>query len=272
MNCEYFAVLLSGHLDGMNTPKEEDALQKHLENCEHCRLLLEQMQKNDKCLASQEIPFPSDLTEKIMAEVRKTKRSKKPFYISLAASGLAAAAVLALAFSGKVSTPVAEPSQATEAASVQLELKQPIRKIESFEPAELSEAAYEDSLAEGAEEDVPFYAAEDVPYYAAAADATQAGEEFAGIPARGTLSATAVLVVKATATELNCHHEEIALTELLEHLRKSEYELTGKEAAAYAVTWQDLQQLAREYEGCFDMEKYYDEDATYLNAIVIFAE
>lgn len=266
MNCEFYAVLLSGHIDGMNTPQEEDALQKHLQSCEHCRELLADMQENDRLLKAQEVQVPSDLTKKIMAEVRKTKKNKKPFYISLAASGLAAAAVLALAFSGKISSPTKEETQTAEttAAEVQrFELKQPIRSIQETDaPCEDADGYYSMPESEayfaGATENEYEYGAQ-----VAADDATAKGMVSSSVP---------VLVVKAKANEVDFSGEKIEISELMERLQKSEYELSGKETAVYAVTWQELQQIAWNYDGIFEMDKYYDEDATYLSAIVVFAE
>ena len=108
MKCNQFFPLLSGHLDGANSEIEERRLQQHLKTCRQCRELLAQMEENDALLASQENRPPVDLTARIMSQVRKEE--KKPrfgrnFLISTAATGLAAAALLAFVIWGNVSLP-----------------------------------------------------------------------------------------------------------------------------------------------------------------------
>lgn len=95
-------------MDGANSEIEERRLQQHLKTCRHCRELLSQMEENDALLASQEVQPPAELTARIMSQVRKEE--KKPrfgrsFLISTAATGLAAAALLAFVVWGNVSLP-----------------------------------------------------------------------------------------------------------------------------------------------------------------------
>ena len=108
MKCSQIFPLLSGHLDGANSEIEERRLQQHLKTCRHCRELLAQMEKNDALLASQETQPPVDLTARIMSQVRKEEKKPrfgKNFLISTAATGLAAAALLAFVVFGNVSLP-----------------------------------------------------------------------------------------------------------------------------------------------------------------------
>ena len=108
MKCSQIFPLLSGHLDGANSEIEELRLQQHLKTCRHCRELLAQMEKNDALLASQETQPPVDLTARIMSQVRKEEKKPrfgKNFLISTAATGLAAAALLAFVVFGNVSLP-----------------------------------------------------------------------------------------------------------------------------------------------------------------------
>ena len=101
MNCDESLILISGHLDGTNTEAEEKSLRKHLETCEDCRRLLEQMEENDRLLRESRAEAPADLKDRIMKEVRGGRKNRKPFYISVATSGLAVAAMLTLIFVGK---------------------------------------------------------------------------------------------------------------------------------------------------------------------------
>lgn len=107
MNCDEYFHLISGHLDGCNSETEEKQLQQHLKGCENCRAILAKLQENEQLLSQSTVTPPVDLTERIMNAVRKEpkKKSKKRFYTSFAAAGLAAAALLALVFFGSNGLP-----------------------------------------------------------------------------------------------------------------------------------------------------------------------
>lgn len=135
MNCDEYLPLISGHLDGANSEFEERRLQEHLQICEDCRALLSLMEQNDALLKDSAAEPPADLTDRIMRQVRKEKQPKKSTkkrWIPIAASGLAAAALLTLVFWGNL--PVIKPStdaMKTETAAV-------------YEPA-ATEAAFEET-------------------------------------------------------------------------------------------------------------------------------
>ena len=76
MHCNDYLQLLSGHLDHTNSEKEEKRLQGHLKNCRHCRELLAQMEANDVLLNDEAIVPPADLTDRIMAQVKKEPRKR----------------------------------------------------------------------------------------------------------------------------------------------------------------------------------------------------
>ena len=92
MNCEEALLLISSHLDEMNTPEEEAALQAHLAHCGHCRQVLSSFQENDMKLADLRQSAPQDLCGNVMAQIRKEtgKRTIRRW------SGLAVAAALVL--------------------------------------------------------------------------------------------------------------------------------------------------------------------------------
>lgn len=122
MKCNQVLPLLSGHLDGANSEIEERRLQQHLKTCRHCRELLARLEENDALLASQEAQPPVDLAARIMSQIRreeKKSRFGKRFLISTAATGLAAAALLAFVVWGNVSLPKTDGS-AMEKASCDL--------------------------------------------------------------------------------------------------------------------------------------------------------
>ena len=253
MNCESYLTLISGHLDGVNTKTEEDSLQAHLKTCEHCRELLTVMQENDALLKNTQVEIPADLTQRIMAQVRKTpkRNSKKPFYISMVTSGLAAAAILALVFFSKTGAPSLEVGQAETTTAQHLYSLQ------------AETAAYGYAAEQDEEFEVSTGFSYDVMAQPAATGTTKRGNVTVG---------AAVLVVEADSADLALSGEQVTLAEIDAQLQKSEYELTGEETAAYMVTWEDLQQIAQEYEGVFAMEKYYSNDAYYTCAIIIFVE
>lgn len=263
MNCEDYSVLLSGHLDEMNTPQEEEELQAHLAQCASCRKLLEQMCENDRKMR-EECPLPPlDLKNRIMAEVHKTKKSKKPFYISLAASSLAAAAALTVAFSGHVTPPTAQEAPSATVASY--ELKSPERKRIDFA---VTEAPCEDAT-EAPCEDVM-----EAP--GAAYDYEVAGSAFfaatTGRENKDTQETTrALLVIHADADEVEFSGKRSEISAITDVLSKSGYVLSGKESSFYTVSWQEFEQLAAQYDA-YDMEAYYDPDTIYEEAVVIFVK
>ena len=171
MNCDESLILISGHLDGTNTEAEEKSLREHLETCEDCRRLLRQMEENDRLLRESKAEVPADLKDRIMKEVRGGRKSKKPFYISVAASGLAVAAMLTLVFVGRgpknvgnIPTAGAEPetaaaaeeNAATEAANFQVaeyrgareREKMPVLVIYGAKPEDLEELEQEEAMSQ----------------------------------------------------------------------------------------------------------------------------
>lgn len=119
MKCNQILPLLSGHLDGANSEIQERRLQQHLKTCRHCREFLTQMEENDALLASQEAQPPADLTNRIMSQIRKEEKKPrlgKRFIVSTAATGLAAAALLAFVVWSNVSLPKSSDSAPEMAA------------------------------------------------------------------------------------------------------------------------------------------------------------
>ena len=65
MKCENAVVLLSGHLDGMNTEQQELQLQKHLCGCASCRRVLSSYENTDRAIASKQFTAPAGLSGEI---------------------------------------------------------------------------------------------------------------------------------------------------------------------------------------------------------------
>ncbi len=263
MNCDFDITLISGHLDGENTQAEDERLLAHLETCAHCRELLAIMQENDARLKEETVQPPLDLTNRIMQQVRKQpKKSKKPFYISVAASGLAAAAMLALVISGGVKLP-------TDDAAFETAIERAVP-----ETPETTAACQEDTLEETLKSGVYYHYGSDeeqAEFYSASGTVPYS-EDLQADKKQLEISAPAVLVIRADSSQVNVEGEHVFLTNHDKLLGKTDYELTGNETAAYMVTWETLLQIAAEYEDVFEMEKYYTLDSQYLNAIIIFTE
>ena len=93
MECQDALILISGHVDQVNTPEEEAALQAHLASCPECSRLLEIYEKMDETLAP-EVPVPEGFTEAVMEKLPK-RRKRFRWGIPLGtAAGLAAAGLV----------------------------------------------------------------------------------------------------------------------------------------------------------------------------------
>ncbi len=253
MNCEFYMDLINGHIDGMNTESEEEQLQKHLKSCEQCRALMQTLRANDAKLKAAKVEVPADLTARIMTKVHNTpKRSKKPFYISVASSAVAAAAVLAIFLSGKVSLPSKSSDEAV-----------PVRKhigAAVHTEVEAAEAPIDDTILE-----IPQTVEHKGYFYGT--------EEATAMPDKAVISdETPVLVICAEARQLDFSGERIPVNELHDYLKDAKYTMSGKETGAYLVSWYELLRIASDYDGIFEMQKHYSDDVTYLRAVVVFVE
>lgn len=108
MKCEEALLLLSGHIDGQNTPAEERALQAHLAVCASCRARLEDFVRIDGGLADLEEDPPAQLAGAVMGRVHAeaelvNSRKKRRFLFRRTVMVAAAAAILLLLVStGKI--------------------------------------------------------------------------------------------------------------------------------------------------------------------------
>ena len=104
MNCNDYLPLLSGHLDGENSPEEEQRLQAHLAQCANCRARLQAFERGDRLLRADTAVPPAGLTASILAAAAKTPQRpvKKPrrAYWGGFATGLAAAALVVFTLLG----------------------------------------------------------------------------------------------------------------------------------------------------------------------------
>lgn len=103
MNCNDYLSLLSGHLDGENSPEEEQRLQAHLAQCANCRARLQAFERGDRLLRADTAVPPAGLTASILAAAKTPQRPvKKPrrAYWGGLATGLAAAALVVFTLLG----------------------------------------------------------------------------------------------------------------------------------------------------------------------------
>lgn len=196
MNCEEYLLLISGHLDGANSELEERCLQEHLQTCPSCRALLAQMEENDALLKRSAAVPPADLTDRIMREVRKEKQaaaSRKKRWIPVAASGLAAAALLGLVVWGGL------PFFNTSKDSALPDNKMRYNGFVSTEAAEADGVLFEAAAETGSAEDVESPVEVAVPDLPAYRDLTTTANTTEGTAVKGSAgsysTATPMLIV-----------------------------------------------------------------------------
>lgn len=109
MTCEEAWPLLSGHMDGENTPEEEEKLRAHLSICPACKELLEAYEGVDRQVAKLNVEAPEGLKEGVMYRIRTQKqpqkKNRKWFIGPGTAVGVVAAILVLLVGTGKVQVP-----------------------------------------------------------------------------------------------------------------------------------------------------------------------
>ena len=92
MKCEDALMLISGHIDGENTPEEDCLMQAHLESCGQCRQILQAYLEQDDGIAALTAEPPADLCGKVMEAIagEKTPKKKQKFWPVLAAAAAVA--------------------------------------------------------------------------------------------------------------------------------------------------------------------------------------
>lgn len=113
MNCDDALLLLSGHLDGSNTPEEEAALQAHLSECEACNEMLRAYEEADAGISSLKEPAPAALCADVMAQIKRetVKKRRRPWY------GIAIAAALTLVIGVSAAVDIHEEAEEPQTVS-----------------------------------------------------------------------------------------------------------------------------------------------------------
>lgn len=117
MTCEQALPLLSAHLDGENTPEEEEALQAHLAGCAACRAILSAYEEIDGGVAQLEAAPPAALHENVLAQIRRRPASRRRTWAGIAAAAALLAVVIAAGRLSGLDQGRADASQGGEAAS-----------------------------------------------------------------------------------------------------------------------------------------------------------
>lgn len=78
MNCKGVIRELSNYIDGELEPAIKEELERHLQHCEDCAMILDQTKKSIEILCDSEpIPLPADLHDRLQTALRE-KMGKKP--------------------------------------------------------------------------------------------------------------------------------------------------------------------------------------------------
>lgn len=78
MKCKNIAVELSNYLDGELDPATMAEVQRHLERCEDCRLLVDTTRKTIQIFCNSEpIPLPDDVRERLHKALEQRLRRRK---------------------------------------------------------------------------------------------------------------------------------------------------------------------------------------------------
>ena len=136
VNCEDALLLISGHMDGENTPEEDAQLQAHLSGCAQCREVLAAYTEMDRGIAALTEEAPAGLCASVMSaigqETAAKKRSRRLWPVAVSAAAVA----LIIGISG---LPALRPAQEAAPMMVQAEsetvLRLPSIAHESRKPA-----------------------------------------------------------------------------------------------------------------------------------------
>ena len=140
MTCETALLLISGHIDGVNTDAEEQALQAHLSECADCRAILAAYESAEAGLTELEVSPPEGFARGVMYRIgQESGTEKKPrrrFIGPGTGIGLVAAVLVLLLGTGLIKLPL-HAGKASEEAPAEEN-----REITVYGPAETAADAY----------------------------------------------------------------------------------------------------------------------------------
>ena len=248
MTCEEALILISGHIDGENSPEEECQLSDHLKNCSSCRAILSAYQELDHNVAALEEEPPAVLVSGVMERIATmppslSKKRRSFLFGGGTAVAAAAAVLLILLSSGKVALPQQQAPQDTDHIS--------------GSTRDISGISAEAALAENASASDSDIAdsAPDISTFDAAASASESGDTSSSITAFDSSAAAASSDGTAVASPDSASDEtSLSPNLVLVNPKPSDdesllVELVDNPDAPAATTISELAQLTAETDG-----------------------
>ncbi len=124
-NCERILDLLNAYIDGELDVSESERVRAHIEKCESCKKIYDELVKVNKMLANSAEDAPTEILDGVMKKIKSEKRGKIINFRKI--SGVAVAAVILLAV---VSSPLV--GRIANGGDVKLECAD---KAENFAPS-----------------------------------------------------------------------------------------------------------------------------------------
>ena len=120
-DCKHYQELISRLIDREITPEEGEALAAHARECEECRAVYEAFSSLSELLGGELVEPPGELSENVMAEIRRSelwKQNRKPRQLRRWAA-IAASAVLVIGVGALTLPRLLRSSSASKAAAPQ---------------------------------------------------------------------------------------------------------------------------------------------------------
>lgn len=77
MSCEPYLDLISARLDDALTPEQAQQLSAHMQVCPACRAIAKDLENMHSALTGCEVPAPAQLSQQVMAQIRREKRTRR---------------------------------------------------------------------------------------------------------------------------------------------------------------------------------------------------
>lgn len=160
MCSEQMKLLISGHLDGCNTEKQDATLQAHLQECAECRCLLNEYKAMDRALSGMTVTPPPGFAAGVMSAISQEaplpKKPKKRSFRYGTVIAAAAAMLILVVSAGHVALPkggaaAIYPSAADKAVTEEAAAEAPAETQveESYATADMPKLTLETKTAAG---------------------------------------------------------------------------------------------------------------------------